>query len=220
MKHFLDRITFFGGLLLAGYVGWGRAKIGRWNASDSEVLERQPGDDVVARPLMSTTRSVTIQAPPERVWQWLVQIGYGRGGFYSYDVLERAAGLAGLRSAQTIEPELQKLKAGDTVAISPVTPMTVAVLKRARALVLHICMSPFSAEPVEKNAGQAWMDWSWAFLITPQEDGSCRLTSRVRANYGPYLMLWPLIVLLVEPVSFVMDHKLLLTVKERAEGSI
>ena len=147
-----------------------------------------------------------------------MQIGYGRGGFYSYDQLEQAAGLEGLHSATTIDPELQKLKQGDTVMISPVTPMTVEVLKPNRALVLHMVMSPFTAQPVEPSGGQPWMDWSWAFLITPLNDYTCRLTSRVRAVYSPYVLLWPLIALGLEPASFVMDRKLLQTVKARAEG--
>ena len=217
MGKFLKGLPFWGGLLLGGYLGWGRAKIGRWNASDGEVLGAQPGDELLPKALLNTTRSITIQAPAKRVWQWIVQIGYGRGGFYSYDWLEQAAGLTGLHSAKSIDPELQKLRQGDTVNISPVTPMRVALLKANRALVLQLCMSPFTAEPVEKSAGQPWIDWTWAFIITPLDDGSCRLTSRVRGSYSPYLTLWPLVALVLEPVSFVMDRKLLLTVKQRAE---
>lgn len=218
MKKLSNRITFFGGFL-AAYVGLIRPWISRWNATDDELLKTQPGDEIIPHPLLNTTRSVLIQAPAEKVWPWVLQIGYGRGGFYSYDQLERAAGLEGLRSATRIDPALQKLKQGDTIHISPVTPMTVEVLKRNRAMVLHVLMSPFTAQPLDpRNPPQPWMDWTWSFLITPLNEYACRLASRVRAVYAPYFLLWPLVALGIEPAAFIMDRKMLLTIKERAEA--
>jgi hypothetical protein len=220
MLRFIKRLFFFGGSLLTIYLGFLRPRLARWNATDEEVQGRHPGDALLPYPLLQTNCSITIRAPASRVWQWIVQIGYGRGGFYSYDWLERAAGLAGLRSATRIDPELQNLAVGDTVAISPVTPMKVAVLEPEKALVLKVLMSPFTAKVLEPgNPPEPWMDWTWAFLITPLDNSSCRLASRVRAVYAPYVQLWPLMALMVEPVSFIMDRKLLLTVKQRAEQS-
>ncbi|MDK0748930.1 hypothetical protein P7A58_15550, partial [Clostridium perfringens] len=93
-----------------------------------ENLAARPltGDELVPDPNYSSTRAISIAAPPAQVWQWLVQIGYGRGGFYSYDQLERMAGLTGLHSTNEIVPEWQALKAGETVSISPITPLQVA----------------------------------------------------------------------------------------------
>jgi hypothetical protein len=219
MKKFLNRITFFGGGLLAAYVGLVRPWISRWNATDDELLKVQPGDELIPHPLLHTTRSVLIQAPAEKVWPWIVQIGYGRGGFYSFDQLERAAGLEGLHSATGIDPALQKLKQGDTVHISPVTPMTVETLLPNRAMVLHTVMSPFTAQALDpQNPPQPCIDWTWSFLVTPLNDYACRLASRVRAVYAPYFMLWSLVALGIEPAAFVMDRKMLLTIKERAEA--
>ena len=218
MKKLSNRITFFGGML-AAYVGLIRPWISRWNATDDELLKTQPGDELIPHPLLHTTRSVLIQAPAEKVWPWVVQIGYGRGGFYSFDKLERAAGLKGLRSATEIDPNLQKLKQGDTIHISPETPMTVEVLKRNRAMVLHTVMSPFTAQPLDpRNPPQPWIDWTWSFLVTPLNEYACRLASRVRMAYAPYFALWPLMALVVEPATFIMDRKMLLTIKERVEG--
>jgi hypothetical protein len=218
MKKLSNRITFFGGFL-AAYVGLIRPWISRWNATDDELLKTQPGDEIIPHPLLNTTRSVLIQAPAEKVWPWVVQIGFGRGGFYSFDQLERAAGLKGLRSAAEIDPNLQKLKQGDTIHISPVTPMTVEVLKRNRAMVLHTIMSPFTAQPLDpRNPPQPWLDWTWSFLVTPLNEYTCRLASRVRAVYAPYFLLWPLMALGVEPAAFIMDRKMLLTIKERVEA--
>jgi hypothetical protein len=218
MKRFLNVLFFFAGGLLAAYIGVVRPLLARWNATDDEVLGVNPGDELVRNPLLQTTHSILVQAPAEKVWPWLLQIGYGRGGFYSFDQLERAAGLKDLRSATQIDPDLQKLKVGDTVPISPVTPMTVEVLKPNRALVLHMMMSPFTAQALPRhNPPEPWMDWSWAFILTPLNDYTCRLTSRVRAIYSPYLLMWPLMAIVLEPVAFAMDQKMLATLKARAE---
>jgi hypothetical protein len=219
MKRFFNLLKFFGGGLLVAYLGLLRPRMARWNASDAEVHGPHPGDELVPHPLLQTTLSITIQAPAEQAWPWLVQIGYGRGGFYSYDRLERLAGLEGLHSAHSIDPELQKLKRGDTLQISPVTPMMVEVFQKNRAMVLHTVMSPLTAQVVDRrNLPPPWIDWSWAFLLAPLDASSCRLTSRVRATYAPYLPLWPLIALVIEPASFIMDRKMLETIKKRAEG--
>jgi hypothetical protein len=218
MKNFFNNIKFFGGGLLLAYVGLLRPRMARWQASPDEVTGAQPGDELLPNPLMQTTHAVTIEAPAETAWKWIVQVGYERGGFYSYDWLERAAGLAGLRSATQIDPDLQKVRLGDTIKISPVTPMTVEVLQPGRALVLHMVMSPFTAEPLSRrNPPEPWMDWSWAFLVRPVGSQRCRLISRVRAVYAPYIALWPLVALALEPAAFVMDRKMLLTVKELSE---
>jgi hypothetical protein len=218
MKKLFNNLKFFGGGLLLAYVGWLRPRLARWQVSDAEVRGPHLGDDLLPNPLMQINHAVTIEAPAETAWQWIVQVGYGRGGFYSYDWLERAAGLVGLRSAEEIDPGLQKLKVGDTVKISPVTPMTVEVFKPGRALVLRTVMSPFTAQALDRRSPpEPWMDWTWAFLVQPDSHQRCRLISRVRASYAPYFALWPLMALLAEPAAFVMDRKLLLTVKERSE---
>jgi hypothetical protein len=57
----------------------------RWGATDEEVARAMPGDDVVQRATFNATRGVTIQARPEQIWPWLVQMGFNRAGYYSYD---------------------------------------------------------------------------------------------------------------------------------------
>jgi hypothetical protein len=219
MKLLRNPFTFFVGGLLAAYIGWARPRIARWGTPEGEVTGSQPGDTLIPQPLLQMTHSISIQASPERVWEWIVQIGYKRGGFYSYDWLERMAGLKGLQSATRIDPALQKLMVGDTVKISPVTPMTVAVLQKNRAMVLRILMSPFTGLPLDRmRPSEPWIDWTWGFLLSPLTEQSCRLTSRVRAAYGPYLSLWPLMAIGVEPATFLMDRKMLETVRSLAEG--
>jgi hypothetical protein len=92
-----------------------------------------PGDSLVPAPRYQTTRTIEIAAAPESVWPWLVQIGQGRGGFYSYDLLENLLGL-GIHSAHAVLPELQSLAVGDTISLDPEDqlPMAVVELEPAR----------------------------------------------------------------------------------------
>jgi len=188
-----------------------------WGLRADETHLALPGDELVRHPMYETTRAITIHAPAARVWQWLVQIGVGRGGFYTYDALENMAGLA-IHSADQIRPEWQTLHAGDSIHISPVTPLKVEVLEPNRALVLHVVMSPFTTEIVDPKepATRAFFDWTWAFVfdqITPQ---TTRLIVRVRCAYKP-AALRVVVPLLLEPMHFVMERGMLQGIKGRAE---
>ena len=102
----------------ACYVLAVRPRLLRWGASTQEAAGPLPGDELVPTPRMQSTRAVTINAPAASVWPWLVQLGAGRGGMYSYDLLENAAGL-GIHSADRILPEHQRLDVGDVIPLGP-----------------------------------------------------------------------------------------------------
>jgi hypothetical protein len=103
---------------IVAYLAW-RPKMLRWGATSDEAGEPLPGDDHTPNPRMQSTRAVTIDAPPERVWPWLMQMGIGRAGFYTHDWVERllfrARYIEGRHSATRIHPELEPLQVGDTV---------------------------------------------------------------------------------------------------------
>jgi hypothetical protein len=103
---------------VAGYLAW-RPRMLRWGATKEEAAEALPGDDRARHPQVRSTRAITIGAPPERVWPWIVQMGIERAWFYSHDWVERLLGRAryveGKHSATRIHPELQDLKVGDIV---------------------------------------------------------------------------------------------------------
>src|ERR1051326_7204279 len=125
-------------LVLAGIGGLAytvavRPWLSQWGAPAEEASTPLPGDDRVPGPAYATTRAITVRAPAEAVWPWLVQLGQGRGGFYTYDRLEQMVG-AGIRSANHIVPELQQLAVGDTVPLSPVGGPKVALLDAGRVL--------------------------------------------------------------------------------------
>ena len=112
-----------------------------------------------------------------------MQVGYGRGGWYSYDWLERLIGAGDFAEggpARRVRAELQQLALGDNVALSPAGGLTVAVLEPARVLVLHYRMSLLTATPA-REGDPAVFDWTWAFLLHPVNEASCRLLARVRA---------------------------------------
>jgi hypothetical protein len=82
-----------------------------------------PGDELDPRPTFLAIRAITIEGTPEEIWPWLLQMGYGRAGFYGYDILENLGSRRGIRSADRVLPESQQLKVGDEVPISAVARM-------------------------------------------------------------------------------------------------
>ncbi len=90
----------------------------RWGATPAEIAGTMPGDELVPLPKMTSTRAIAINAPPEDVWAWLVQIGQGRGGFYSFDALENLL-RCDIHSADRIIPQLQELHTGDLIRLAP-----------------------------------------------------------------------------------------------------
>jgi hypothetical protein len=108
----------------------------RWGAALAEVTCAMPGDDLVPLPMLASTRAITSGAPPEEVWAWLVQIGQGRGGFYSFDALENLLRWD-THSADQIIPELQQLQAGDLILLAPAeAPCFRAMVEPPHVLVL------------------------------------------------------------------------------------
>jgi hypothetical protein len=181
----------------------------RWGASASEINRSLPGDDLVPNPKLETTRAITIQAPTDQVWPWLVQIGQGRGGFYSYDMLENLAG-CNIHSANHIIPDCQSLSVGDLVRLGPEGYLFYTVAERApgRWLVLA------ATDPQTKEPGTN----SWVFVLEPQGEQSSRLISRTRTDYDPGFantLIWRA---LTDPIQFAMERRMLLGIKERAEA--
>lgn len=173
----------------------------RWGATESEVTGPMPGDELVADPSFNAARAITIDAPPEAVWPWLVQIGYGRAGWYSYDLFDNG----GRPSADRILPECQEPNLGDWVPMWSTVNETTA----------------FKIKAFEPNR---WMLWekprsTWAWKLVPLEGGRTRMISRLKQRYewraSPGNALFTLV--LFEFGDFPMMRKLFLNVKQRAE---
>lgn len=157
--------------------------------------------------MVETLRALTINASAQEIWPWVVQMGAGRGGLYSYDWLENLAGL-GIHSVDRIVPELQDLKEGDifTLEARSGTGPTVAELVPERAIVLHF-LGP--------EAGRSIL--SWAYILDPVDEGTTRLIFRFKLDRDPH-PLWGMgYALLIDIPHFVMERKMMLGIKDRAE---
>jgi hypothetical protein len=177
-----------------------------------------PGDDLV-RARWQSTRATSIAAPPQDVWPWLVQMGFRRAGWYSYDRLERAVGIGDFAegdSAGSLLPQFQALAVGDAVPLGPGTDLTAAVVDPPHALVLRMTMNALTGATA-RDGDRATLDWTWAFVPVPTGSRSCRLIIRVRADYRPRA-LGLLIPLLLEPVHFMMERAMLRGISRRAAG--
>jgi hypothetical protein len=198
------------GALSAGlaYVVLARPRINQWGATDQEHHATWPGDQLVTRPSYIWTNAITIHAPATQVWPWLVQLGQGRGGLYSYDWLENLIG-CDVHSTDRILPERQtSLQVGDRLIrmarYAPCNP--VALFEPQRALVLGHVKDTY----VDLAAGRARS--TWAFILQPVTPDVTRLLVRCRGR--------SVMARLQGPVQFVMQRKMLLGIKQRAEGNI
>jgi hypothetical protein len=168
-----------------------------WGATTEELARSLPGDDLVPRPTFDATRAVTIDATPDVVWPWLIQVGVTRAGWYSYDLLDNIA----RPSAQRIVPALQHMAPGDIVPMSPDGKQGIEVVS------------------VEEPASLVWCspgETSWAWQLDPRPDGMTRLVTRIRSRMRPTPRSIAF-YLVVEVADFWMIRKMLLNLRDRAE---
>lgn len=175
--------------------------LNRWGATPEEIDATHPGDELVPAPARFINRAITIQASPEQIYPWLVQLGADKGGLYSYTRLE-ALIRCPMVNADRIHPEWQNLQVGDQVKMcnqDPAPPpYSVAQLHPNQAIVLG-----------HQDNGQ-WVDL-WQFVLVPQTDGATRLILRTRTMMtGGF---WDAI----QPGVFVMEYGMLHGIKARAE---
>lgn len=212
-----------------------RPRLREWGADPQEAELTIPGDDLVPQPTATETRGITIDAPVSEVWPWLVQMGYERAGWYSYDALDNKG-----PSADRILPEFQELKVGDIMPTHPGGGFRVEVVEPERALVLYIDteLGKQQAEKAEAEgrtelptpglkltgavgaASLPEFSVSWAFFLRPIEEGKTRLIERFRARTpggGPANAVFGEIM---GTGVVLMTRKQMLGIKERVEGSV
>jgi len=164
-----------------------------WGATKEEVNRHLPGDDIVESPSFITTRTISIDASPEDIWSWIIQIGYKRAGFYSYDVLDND----GIPSAVHIIPKYQDLRVGDRIPLSENSAVNVIMLEPPKYLLLGSQSESFT--------------WLWSLNEIDQEQ--TRLITRIHHRIdSPFMnFMW-------EGFEFVMMRKCMLGIKQRAES--
>jgi hypothetical protein len=165
-----------------------------WGATDREVHRTMPGDELLRPDAPSTTRGITIDAPPEQVFPWLLQIGFGRGGWYSYDWIDND----GKPSVDRIDPALQRLAAGDRIEMLPGFGPVVREIEPGHHIV---------------SGGDAD---SWCLLVEPASAGQTRLISRWRQDWPKTIGTYAWIAL-GDPGAFLMEQKMLRTIRDLAE---
>ena len=171
-----------------------------WGATVEEASGALPGDELLVDAEVVSTRAITVDAPPSAVWPWLVQMGSGRGGAYTYDWIENLFGL-GMKSADRIHSEWQSLAVGDVIPGRASLPgMRVEILEPERAL-------------VTRSVDGTWV---WAFVLDDL-GGTTRLLSRNRIAMPEPSLGDRIGMAVMEPGSLVMERKMLLGIKERAE---
>jgi len=194
----------------------------RWGATDAEVSQSLPGDDLVPHPKWGYTHAISVRASAADIWLWLAQMGQGRGGFYSYELLENLAG-CDIHNADRIIPGLQNPKVGDSIRLHPRLPAyPVAIVELGRALVLHARADTQTGKTFDlaDKTPKRYLNSTWMWFLDELDDGTTRLITRGRGDYrglantlgyGPYFM---------EPIGFAMSRKMLLGIKKRAEGAV
>lgn len=175
----------------------------RWGATDEEIAASFTGDELVPSPRLTYTRAISINAPPEEIYPWLIQMGAERGGMYSYEWFETNILRCELINADRIHEAWQGLKVGDQVKMCPGSfgppPYEVAIIEPDRALILG-----------HKENG-SWIEL-WQFVLVPQADGSTRLIVRSRDGTQSWLSD------VIRPGVFIMGRGMMLGIKERAEA--
>jgi len=208
-----------------------------WGIKADETVKPLPGDEVVTMPVASETRGITIDATPDQVWPWLVQMGFGRAGWYSYDQLDQRG-----RSADDLNEAWQTLAVGDIMPTHPGGGFEVVALEAGRSLVLRSDTAlvkaqaeaaeasardgttAFEAAPAGLQASGAILGStpqqfaaSWAFVLEPIDPGQTRLIERFRVWYGESGFGAHVVMPVVGFGVFVMLQKQMLGIKARAE---
>jgi hypothetical protein len=200
------RRTVFGmaavGGVIAAYIQWARPRQIRWGATDEEATRVLPFDEIVPHPTWSSTRALTIEATPEQIWPWLVQVGWGRAGWYGYDWVDNG----GKPSAWEIIPEYQQLELGTKFAMSPWTAMYCRAFEEPRWMLLQMANSANG-----KGIG------SFLWYLEPINEHRTRFIIRMRDKYRWFNPLILPMQLAVDVGDIFFQWKHMLGVKARAE---
>jgi hypothetical protein len=232
----LGRLVFFTAGVAAGAIATWKLAVEpwyrEWGVSTDDAVKALAGDDLVDSPNVVDTRAIEIAAPPAAVWPWLVQMGYGRAGWYSYDAVDMVG-----KSVDRIVPEWQSLAEGDIVPTQPGGGFRAAVVDPGRALVLYLDgamvveqmkaaqearMEAASANvratgQVMASGFPADFEASWAMVLEPVGDDHSRLVTRFRVRLGEGSPATRMAGPVMGFGVFAMMRKQMLGVRDRAE---
>lgn len=191
------------------YALWVRPRLLTWGATPEEISRAYPGDELVPDADSSVfTMATTLPAPPEKVWPWLVQMGHGRAGWYSWDRLDNS----GIPSADRIVPEWQNVRTGQHLVEAPDgrSWFTVERVKPNRTLALRTTIELPSGRSFDPQSGiprRAYADGVWSFNLRPAPGGQTRLVTRTRGKTRPQGLTRPFGLLVGDPAHFIMQTR-------------
>jgi hypothetical protein len=195
-----------------------RSQLRNLGATAEEASRVLDGDDLLPEAHTSSTMAITIAAPRSAVWAWLVQMGCGRAGWYSFDRLDNG----GVPSAERLEPEWQHIAVGDRMPSDPSgrSWFEVAALERERALVLRASLRVPSGKPFDpRGVRPSWFsDSTWSFVLDRDEAQHTRLLVRTRNVARPRLLLGAANAMFWDPAHAIMERRQLVNLRRRAEA--
>jgi hypothetical protein len=204
------------------YTMWIRPQLLTWGATPEEVSRAYPGDELVPDADSSVfTMATTLPAPPEQVWPWLVQMGYGRAGWYSWDRLDNS----GVPSADRIVPEWQSVHVGQHLieARDGRSWFTVERVEPNRTLALRTTIALLSGHSFDPKSGpprRAYADGVWSFNLRSAPGGHTRLVARMRGTSRPRTLTRPFGLLVGDPAHFIMQTRQFHGLRTRVSGAI
>jgi hypothetical protein len=207
--------------LLGTYASIIRPRLLRWGATDAEVDAVFPGGDLIPGGTRGGTMAVTINAPPSKVWPWLVQMGYRRAGWYSWDSLDNF----GRRSADRIYPQWQNVSPGDILAGPGAGEMEhaweVAALVPERFLGLRASFDLRQGRRFDPAKGRPryFTDSLWGFLLKPLPDKNTRLIVSGYWCLEPRWLQPFMSFALLEWTHWIMQSKQFANIKRRSESA-
>jgi hypothetical protein len=188
-----------------------------WGATDQEQRKALAGDELLPAATALTTHAITIEAPASEVWPWLMQMGWGRAGWYTYRWVDRLLFPANGPSATHILPEHQQLQVGDHVLDGPPEVdcwFTVERLEPDRLLVLRSTRHL----PASWRQRGLSMDWIWSWQLSQPDPGRTRLVQRNRMRLDPAWFERAFLATII-PADFIMARSHLRGLQRRVEAS-
>ena len=197
-------------VLVLAYWFLARPWYARWGATVDELAMQLPGDAIVPDANMVSTRAVTVHAPAAQIYPWLVQIGQGRGGMYSYEWIENLIG-CDMHNVYQIVPDLQNVQAGQIIRMGPEGYPMYRVDSFAAGR--YFVVRPGDPKTHEPGPG------SWAMVLNERPDGTTRMILRQRMRVDPGIGNFVLWRVLVDPITFVMEQKMMRSIRDLATQS-
>ncbi|HET6898639.1 MAG TPA: hypothetical protein VFK70_09835 [Vicinamibacteria bacterium] len=209
-----------GAAVIAAYVMFVRPWHMTLGCTADEAGARLPGDELIAAPRLQATHAISIRARPFEVWPWLIQMGQGRGGFYSYDRLEQMFGCE-IYNVREIVAHLQHLRVGDGISLHVKAPaLNVFEIRPHQAIVLAGGPELQPDMPPDRSwyRFHTYQGYVWSFTLREQADGSTRLITRIRVAWNrDHLGHFVRSRIFLEPVHTFMQRKMNRTIKELVE---